>query len=67
MVSPLVLGAVPVLVSVPVWGGASEQDGTGAALRAVGFYRGGGAILVVYGGGTLHLGLAGAGWLWGQI
>ena len=39
-VSPIVLGAVPVLVSAPVQNRASEQAGTGVAMRAIGFYRG---------------------------
>ena len=73
MVSPFVLILILVSVSIPVpvlvQDGSSERGGTvqGLALRAVGFYRGGGAILVVYGGSILHLGLVGAGWLWGQI
>ena len=58
-VSPLVLGMVPVLVSAPVWGGAGQV----MEMRTTGFY----VVIGGVWGGTLHLGLAGAGCLWGQI
>ena len=61
-VSPFVLGAVPVLVSAPVWGGASGA-GQVMEMRTTGFY----VVIGGVWGGILHLGLVGAGYLWGQI